>query len=196
MCVCRPTCHQIHPTRKRTSYYRCSFQWQPHPWKSFQDSSWGTGSGWRPGLGVCLWIWTGERDHWYHPTKSNSSQSSLSGSLCLMFLLTYPLSGLASDFMVNTCNAGSGALSVTIDGPSKVQMDFQECPEGYKVSYTPTAPGSYLISIKYGGPQHIVGSPFKAKVAGEPPFVLTLPDCGEPTLGCFRFLIRKSFTSG
>ncbi|KAM6962064.1 filamin-C-like isoform 3-T3 [Tautogolabrus adspersus] len=74
--------------------------------------------------------------------------------------------GVASDFIVNTCNAGSGALSVTIDGPSKVKMDCQECPEGYKVSYTPMAPGSYLISIKYGGPQHIVGSPFKAKVTG------------------------------
>ncbi|XP_029017551.1 filamin-C-like isoform X2 [Betta splendens] len=74
--------------------------------------------------------------------------------------------GVASDFMVNTCNAGSGALSVTIDGPSKVKMDCQECPEGYTVSYTPMAPGSYLISIKYGGPQHIVGSPFKAKVSG------------------------------
>ncbi|MEQ2174895.1 hypothetical protein GOODEAATRI_012414, partial [Goodea atripinnis] len=74
--------------------------------------------------------------------------------------------GVASEFMVNTCNAGSGALSVTIDGPSKVKMDCQECPEGYKVAYTPMAPGSYLISIKYGGPQHIVGSPFKAKVSG------------------------------
>lgn len=73
---------------------------------------------------------------------------------------------MASDFIVNTCNAGSGALSVTIDGPSKVKMDCQECPEGYKVSYTPMAPGSYLIAIKYGGPQHIVGSPFKAKVSG------------------------------
>ncbi|XP_047431698.1 filamin-C-like isoform X1 [Mugil cephalus] len=74
--------------------------------------------------------------------------------------------GVASDFIVNTCNAGSGALSVTIDGPSKVKMDCQECPEGYKVSYTPMAPGNYMISIKYGGPQHIVGSPFKAKVSG------------------------------
>ncbi|MEQ2211991.1 hypothetical protein XENOCAPTIV_022544 [Xenoophorus captivus] len=73
--------------------------------------------------------------------------------------------GVASEFMVNTCNAGSGALSVTIDGPSKVKMDCQECPEGYKVAYTPMAPGSYLISIKFGGPQHIVGSPFKAKVS-------------------------------
>uniref|UniRef100_A0A673XWD6 Filamin C n=1 Tax=Salmo trutta TaxID=8032 RepID=A0A673XWD6_SALTR len=74
--------------------------------------------------------------------------------------------GAASDFVVNTCNAGSGALSVTIDGPSKVKMDCQDCPEGYKVTYTPMAPGSYLITIKYGGPSHIVGSPFKAKVTG------------------------------
>ncbi|XP_064417245.1 filamin-C isoform X3 [Latimeria chalumnae] len=74
--------------------------------------------------------------------------------------------GVPSEFIVNTMNAGSGALSVTIDGPSKVKMDCLECPEGYKVTYTPMAPGSYLISIKYGGPQHIVGSPFKAKVTG------------------------------
>lgn len=70
------------------------------------------------------------------------------------------------DFIVNTCNAGTGALSVTIDGPSKVKMDCQDYPEGYKVFYTPMAPGNYLISIRYGGPQHIVGSPFKAKVSG------------------------------
>ncbi|KAJ8381508.1 hypothetical protein SKAU_G00022860 [Synaphobranchus kaupii] len=74
--------------------------------------------------------------------------------------------GVASEFIVNTCNAGPGALSVTIDGPSKVKMDCNECSEGYKVTYTPMAPGSYLITIKYGGPQHIVGSPFKAKVTG------------------------------
>ncbi|RXN30122.1 filamin-C-like isoform X2 [Labeo rohita] len=74
--------------------------------------------------------------------------------------------GVPSEFVVNTCKAGSGALSVTIDGPSKVKMDCTECLEGYKVSYTPMAPGNYLICIKYGGPQHIVGSPFKAKVTG------------------------------
>uniref|UniRef100_A0A672HLH3 Uncharacterized protein n=1 Tax=Salarias fasciatus TaxID=181472 RepID=A0A672HLH3_SALFA len=34
------------------------------------------------------------------------------------------------------------------------------------VHYTPMAPGNYLISIKYGGPNHISGSPFKAKVTG------------------------------
>uniref|UniRef100_A0A8C8S3S3 Filamin A n=1 Tax=Pelusios castaneus TaxID=367368 RepID=A0A8C8S3S3_9SAUR len=73
--------------------------------------------------------------------------------------------GLA-EFVVNTVSAGPGALAVTIDGPSKVQMECQECPEGYRVTYTPLAPGSYLISIKYGGPHHIAGSPFKAKITG------------------------------
>uniref|UniRef100_A0A8C8D571 Calponin-homology (CH) domain-containing protein n=1 Tax=Oncorhynchus tshawytscha TaxID=74940 RepID=A0A8C8D571_ONCTS len=73
-----------------------------------------------------------------------------------------------SSYNINTfiSIAWSGALSVTIDGPSKVKMDCQDCPEGYKVTYTPMAPGSYLITIKYGGPSHIVGSPFKAKVTG------------------------------
>lgn len=54
-----------------------------------------------------------------------------------------------------------------MDGPSKVKMDCVECPEGYRVTYTPMAPGNYLISIKYGGPYHIVGSPFKVKITGK-----------------------------
>uniref|UniRef100_A0A665USV8 Filamin A, alpha (actin binding protein 280) n=1 Tax=Echeneis naucrates TaxID=173247 RepID=A0A665USV8_ECHNA len=74
--------------------------------------------------------------------------------------------GTSCEFVVNTSNAGPGALAVTIDGPSKVKMDCVECPEGYRVTYTPMAPGNYLISIKYGGPYHIVGSPFKAKITG------------------------------
>ena len=75
--------------------------------------------------------------------------------------------GVRSEFVVKTANAGAGALSVTIDGPSKVTLDCVECAEGHRVTYTPMAPGNYLISIKYGGPHHIVGSPFKAKVTGK-----------------------------
>lgn len=76
------------------------------------------------------------------------------------------LPGIQSEFYINTTRAGPGTLSVTIEGPSKVKMDCQETPEGYKVMYTPMAPGNYLIGVKYGGPNHIVGSPFKAKVSG------------------------------
>ena len=53
-------------------------------------------------------------------------------------------------------------------------MDCQETPEGYKVMYTPMAPGNYLIGVKYGGPNHIVGSPFKTKVTGNDQMTLKL----------------------
>ncbi|XP_076762357.1 filamin-A-like isoform X2 [Xylocopa sonorina] len=73
--------------------------------------------------------------------------------------------GQKTDFIIDTCNAGSGALSVTVDGPSKVAMDCTEIEEGYKVRYTPLVPGDYYISIKYNG-YHIVGSPFKVPCTG------------------------------
>ncbi|KAM9443530.1 filamin B a isoform 2-T2 [Clarias gariepinus] len=74
--------------------------------------------------------------------------------------------GNQSEFTINTSKAGPGSLAVTVEGPSKVKLECQECPEGYRVHYTPMAPGNYLVSIKYGGPNHIPGSPFKAKVTG------------------------------
>ncbi|XP_043250799.1 filamin-A isoform X4 [Colletes gigas] len=73
--------------------------------------------------------------------------------------------GQKTDFIIDTCNAGSGALNVTVDGPSKVAMDCTEVEEGYKVRYTPLVPGDYYISIKYNG-YHIVGSPFKVACTG------------------------------
>ncbi|XP_046814112.1 filamin-A isoform X4 [Vespa crabro] len=73
--------------------------------------------------------------------------------------------GQKTDFIIDTCNAGSGALGVTVDGPSKVSMDCTEVEEGYKVRYTPLVPGDYYISIKYNG-YHIVGSPYKVSCTG------------------------------
>jgi filamin len=69
-------------------------------------------------------------------------------------------------FIVNTQKAGSGALAVTVDGPSKVQLNCREVDEGYEFTYTPTAPGDYLITIKYAGNMHVPGSPFKARIEG------------------------------
>lgn len=76
--------------------------------------------------------------------------------------------GQKTDFIIDTCNAGCGALGVTVDGPSKVAMDCTEVEEGYKVRYTPLVPGDYYISIKYNG-YHIVGSPFKVPCTGTRP---------------------------
>ncbi|XP_043469574.1 filamin-A isoform X2 [Leptopilina heterotoma] len=74
--------------------------------------------------------------------------------------------GQKTDFIIDTCNAGSGALGVTVDGPSKVAMDCTEVEEGYKVRYTPLVPGDYYISIKYNG-YHTVGSPYKVTATGK-----------------------------
>lgn len=73
---------------------------------------------------------------------------------------------MTSKFIVNTVNAGSGALSVTVEGPSKVKLECREVEDGYEFSYTPTAPGDYFITIKYAG-TNIAGSPFKARVEGK-----------------------------
>ncbi|CAH8575360.1 unnamed protein product [Schistosoma haematobium] len=73
-----------------------------------------------------------------------------------------------NSFFVNTTNAGCGVLNVTVDGPSKATVTSQEHDEGYAFFYTPTVPGIYEITIKYGGNFHISGSPFRVEVTGTP----------------------------
>jgi filamin len=74
--------------------------------------------------------------------------------------------GESCEFIVNTCNAGKGTLQVTVDGPSRVTMDCAEVDDGYHVKYVPHVPGEYIITVKYAGPYHVNGSPFKAIVVG------------------------------
>ncbi|KAL3309012.1 hypothetical protein Ciccas_012446 [Cichlidogyrus casuarinus] len=75
--------------------------------------------------------------------------------------------GERNHFFVNTAHAGSGSLSVTVDGPSKVQLNCSERNNGYEFTYTALAPGHYTISINYGSErQNIPGSPFRAYVSG------------------------------
>ncbi|CAF4405919.1 unnamed protein product, partial [Rotaria magnacalcarata] len=38
------------------------------------------------------------------------------------------------EFLIDTTNAGAGALAVTVDGPSKVQLDCKEVIEGKLIS--------------------------------------------------------------
>ncbi|XP_060897717.1 filamin-B isoform X1 [Labrus mixtus] len=101
--------------------------------------------------------------------------------------------GTQSEFIINNTKAGPGALGVTIEGPSKVKMDCQEVPEGYKVQYTPMAPGNYLISVKYGGPNHISGSPFKASVTG--PRLVNVTNASETSSLMVDPAIRGSSSS-
>lgn len=74
--------------------------------------------------------------------------------------------GKPSKFLVATTCPGTGLLTVSIQGPSKVPMSCNELDEGYEFTYTPKAPGQYLIAIKYCH-VGIPGSPFQAIVTGE-----------------------------
>ncbi|XP_057217396.1 filamin-B isoform X2 [Triplophysa rosa] len=98
--------------------------------------------------------------------------------------------GNQAEFIINNTKAGPGSLAVTIEGPSKVKMECQECPEGFKVHYTPMAPGNYVITIKYGGPNHITGSPFKAKVTG--PRLVNVTNASETSTLMVESVTRSS----
>ncbi|KAL3314408.1 hypothetical protein Ciccas_006979 [Cichlidogyrus casuarinus] len=84
--------------------------------------------------------------------------------------LVHGLAGQRSTFFVNTAYAVTGPLSVTVDGPTKVQLNCSERAYGYEyeVSYLTLVPGLYTININYGlEKKHIPGSPFKAYVSGD-----------------------------
>ncbi len=74
--------------------------------------------------------------------------------------------GQKCTFMVNTMNAGSGPLTVNVDGPSRAQITSSEVDEGFEITYVPFAPGEYSIAVRFGGNFHIVASPFTAFITG------------------------------
>ena len=76
----------------------------------------------------------------------------------------YP--GQPSSFVVVTTGAGCGPLAVMMEGPARVALVCTDVDEGYEFSYTPTAPGDYLIAIKYCNVS-IAGCPHKAVVTGD-----------------------------
>lgn len=60
----------------------------------------------------------------------------------------------------------AGGLSLAVEGPSKAEISCHDNKDGtVSVSYLPTAPGEYKISVKFGD-KHIKGSPYNAKITG------------------------------
>ncbi|KAK2175347.1 hypothetical protein NP493_735g01030 [Ridgeia piscesae] len=57
--------------------------------------------------------------------------------------------GKPCSFTVVTTSSGSGTLNVSICGTSRVAIRCTEVDEGYEFTYTPMAPGEYVINIKY-----------------------------------------------
>ena len=69
-------------------------------------------------------------------------------------------------FVIDTSGVGAGTLSITVDGPSKVDLSCNEVDDGYEVSYTPMAPGKYYVTVKYNG-KNVRGSPFSVMINGD-----------------------------
>lgn len=62
---------------------------------------------------------------------------------------------------------GYGGLSLSIEGPSKAEIQCKDNEDGtLNISYTPTEPGYYIVNLKFAD-HHVDGSPFTVKVTGD-----------------------------
>ncbi|KTF84608.1 hypothetical protein cypCar_00011011, partial [Cyprinus carpio] len=72
-----------------------------------------------------------------------------------------------AEFIVDTRSAGYGGLGLSIEGPSKVDINCSDVDDGTcKVTYCPTEPGTYIINIKFAD-QHVPGNWFQMVSAQE-----------------------------
>jgi len=70
-------------------------------------------------------------------------------------------------FTVDTRDAGYGGLSLSIEGPSKAEIQCTDKEDGtLNISYKPTEPGYYIVNLKFAD-HHVNGSPYTVKVTGE-----------------------------
>ncbi|XP_062702644.1 filamin-A isoform X5 [Aedes albopictus] len=98
--------------------------------------------------------------------------------------LTHGVTGEPAQFTISTKGAGAGGLQMAVEGPSKADITYHDNKDGtVSVSYLPTAPGEYKISVRFGD-KHIKGSPFFAKITGEgrKRNQISVGSCSEVTL--------------
>ena len=73
-----------------------------------------------------------------------------------------------ADFTVDTRDAGYGGLGLSVEGPSKVEINCVDNEDGTcSVDFTPAEAGQYLINVTYAD-VHVPGSPFKCRVGDGP----------------------------
>ena len=85
--------------------------------------------------------------------------------------------------VINAMKGGSGTLRAEVKGPKQAKVDVQARdgePGTYTVSFIPTAPGLYILSLFYNG-EHIPNSPLKIRVVDTNSAVKTLPG-KKPTI--------------
>ncbi|KAG4075282.1 hypothetical protein HA402_003073 [Bradysia odoriphaga] len=98
--------------------------------------------------------------------------------------LTHGVTGEPCNFTISTKGAGAGGLSLAVEGPSKAEISYNDNKDGtVGVTYLPTAPGEYKVSVRFGD-KNIKGSPFFAKITGEgrKRNQISVGSCSEVTL--------------
>lgn len=74
---------------------------------------------------------------------------------------------MINEFTVFTNRTGYHGLSVAIDGPSRADIKYNDNHDGtVKVTYYPSAPGEYRVTIKFDGIE-LRGSPYRVTVRGD-----------------------------
>lgn len=71
---------------------------------------------------------------------------------CTKYLLPSETKLFYNDFTL-----GYGGLSLSIEGPSKADIDCQDNEDGScRVTYRPTEPGNYVLNVKFAD-EHVPG---------------------------------------
>lgn len=74
------------------------------------------------------------------------------------------VAGKPSSFTINTRDAGYGGLGLSIEGPSKAEINCVDNEDGTcTVDYLPVEPGKYTINVKFAD-EDVPGSPFTSNI--------------------------------
>jgi filamin len=109
--------------------------------------------------------------------------------------------GVANEFNVWTREAGGGTLAISVEGPSKADIDFKDRKDGScDVSYVVSEPGDYRIGMKFND-RHIPDSPFKVYISpamGEAHKleIAQFPDGAVQADKPAQFIVRKNGAIG
>ncbi|XP_048033232.1 filamin-B isoform X2 [Megalobrama amblycephala] len=89
------------------------------------------------------------------------------------------LANVPADFNIWSREAGAGTLSVSVEGPGKIELHFDDRLDGSCiVSYTAQEPGDYEVSVMFNE-EHISESPFLVSVSGATDNSLTQGQSGS-----------------
>ncbi|KAK7498578.1 hypothetical protein BaRGS_00010238 [Batillaria attramentaria] len=87
---------------------------------------------------------------------------------CLAWALQLLSGSLPISYDSVVCNPGYGALSISIEGPHRSDIECYEASgRVFTIHYSPHEPGIYILNVRFAD-EHVPGSPFLVNVGGNP----------------------------